>query len=200
VVRVFTFRAELLRSNVRKVIVALLVCCIAGVSVAQVRWDSLRKDGLHDPKNPGIKELQEPGAALSALPPDTAGNMVRWVTAIQSGMIKPRASLKGIPPRTLDQDILLNLRGGMPAVLFPHKRHTDWLDCDNCHEGLFEKQTGKTALSMNQILHGEQCGLCHGAVSFPLTECNRCHSVSRPPKELPPPAEHRAIRAELDKP
>jgi hypothetical protein len=29
------------------------------------------------------------------------------------------------------------------------------------------------------ILSGEKCGLCHGAVSFPLTECKRCHSVDR---------------------
>jgi hypothetical protein len=41
---------------------------------------------------------------------------------------------------------------------------------------------------MNQILHGEQCGLCHGAVSFPLTECNRCHSVSRPARGTLPPS------------
>jgi hypothetical protein len=29
------------------------------------------------------------------------------------------------------------------------------------------------------VLSGEKCGLCHGAVAFPLTECNRCHSVQR---------------------
>ena len=29
------------------------------------------------------------------------------------------------------------------------------------------------------ILAGEKCGLCHGAVAFPLTECLRCHSVQR---------------------
>ena len=32
---------------------------------------------------------------------------------------------------------------------------------------------------MMLILQGEKCGLCHGAVAFPLTECLRCHSVSR---------------------
>jgi hypothetical protein len=31
---------------------------------------------------------------------------------------------------------------------------------------------------MQKILDGEQCGVCHGAVAFPLTECRRCHSVS----------------------
>ena len=151
--------------------------------MAQGNWETLRKDGLHDPKNPGIKELQEPGDALSKLPPDSTGNMVRWIDALQKGYIKPLASLKGAEAKILDQDILLNLKGGMPIVLFPHKKHTEWLACENCHDILFKAQTGSTKLSMFQILHGEQCGVCHGAVSFPLTECNRCHSVQRPETE-----------------
>ena len=165
---------------------AALLC--GGVALAQSEWTPLRKDGIHDPKGPALKEklLQEPGEALSRLPRDTTGNMVRWVEAIQSGAIKPRPSLKpGFKTNILDQDILLDLKGSMPIVLFPHKRHTEWLDCANCHEGVFEKQTGATKLSMFQILAGEQCGICHGAVSFPLTECYRCHSVLRPGQQRP---------------
>ena len=159
--------------------IALIFC--VGTALAQNSWIPLRKDGIHDPKGPAIKQLQEPREALSKLPPDTTGNMVRWVEALQTGAIKPRASLKpGTKVNVLDQDILLNLKGGMPIVLFPHKQHTEWLDCDNCHKGVFEKQTGATKISMLQILAGEQCGICHGAVSFPLTECRRCHSVLRP--------------------
>ena len=179
----FIFPVDLSVRAIGRVVVPLLLSCFACLGFAQGQWDPLRKDNLHDPKNPGIKDLQEPAAALSALPPDTAGNMVSWVTAIQTGAIKPRASLKGATAKILDQDILLSLKGGMPIVLFPHKRHTEWLDCANCHEGLFEMRTGTSPMSMNQILHGEQCGLCHGAVSFPLTECGRCHSVIRPTKD-----------------
>lgn len=146
----------------------------------------MRKDGLHDPHGPGVKQLQEPQEALSKLPPDTTGNMVRWVRAIETGVIKPRPSLKpGVQANILDQDVLLDLRGSMPIVLFPHKRHTEWLDCANCHDSVFKKQTGATQLSMFQILAGEQCGICHGAVSFPLTECDRCHSVIRPGEGTP---------------
>jgi c(7)-type cytochrome triheme protein len=65
----------------------------------------------------------------------------------------------------------------MPAVKFPHRQHTLWLDCSNCHNGLFKDKIGANKFSMVAILNGEQCGLCHGAVAFPLTECNRCHSV-----------------------
>lgn len=159
---------------------AAFLCC-GGVALAQGEWVPLGKDGLHDPKGPAIKLLQEPREALSKLPPDSTGNMVRWVEAIETGVIKPRASLKpGVQANILDQDILLGVKGGMPAILFPHKRHTEWLDCTNCHDGVFAMQAGATKLSMFQILAGEQCGICHGAVSFPLTECFRCHSVVRP--------------------
>ncbi len=164
---------------------AALLCC-SGAALAQGEWAPLREDGLHDPKGPAIKQLQEPREALSRLPPDTAGNQVRWVEAIEKGVIKPRPGLKpGVQAKILDQDILLDLRGGMPSILFPHKRHTEWLDCINCHDGVFATQIGATKLSMFQILAGEQCGICHGAVSFPLTECSRCHSVPRPGQVRP---------------
>ncbi len=149
-------------------------------------WPSLRKDGLHDPKGPGIGQLQEPAAALSRLTPDTTGNMVRWMQALEKGEITPRASLKpSTEVRVYDKDILLNLQGGMPIVRFPHRAHTLWLDCANCHDHLFKAEAGATKFSMLAILQGEQCGVCHGAVSFPLTECLRCHSVARPGQGRP---------------
>lgn len=161
----------------------MALCLFAGgASSAESNiWQPLRKDELHDPKGPGIKLLQEPAEALSKLPPDTAGNMVRWVEAIQKGYIKPRPSLKpGVEAEILDKDVLMNIKGGMPIVLFPHKRHTEWLACVNCHDGVFKMQAGGSNVSMFKILAGEQCGICHGAVSFPLTECGRCHSLLHP--------------------
>lgn len=144
-------------------------------------WESLRKDGIHDPRSPAIKQLQQPGEALSKLAPDNTGNQVRWLEALEKGQINPRDTLRpGTKVRVLDQDILMSLQGGMPIVRFPHRQHTLWLDCANCHDELFKPKTGANDISMNQILEGEQCGVCHGAVAFPLTECNRCHSVPRP--------------------
>ncbi len=158
-------------------------CAVASLA-ASAQWEALRNDGVHDPRGPAIKELQEPGAALSKLTPDNTGNMVRWVQSLEKGEINPRANLN---PNTkiniYDSDVLLNLKGGMPIVRFPHRQHTLWLDCVNCHDGLFKKEPGANKLSMLSILNGEQCGVCHGAVSFPLTECYRCHSVRRPGQE-----------------
>ena len=166
--------------------VACLAACLAAAFAADTfaqdtrRWQPLAKDGVHDPKSPAIGMLQEPRDALAPLAPDTAGNQVRWMEALTSGQIKPRARVESDPPMELrETEIYLNLKGGTPIVRFPHRQHTLWLDCANCHDGLFRKEVGKTGLDMRKMLQGEQCGVCHGAVAFPLTECNRCHNTSR---------------------
>jgi c(7)-type cytochrome triheme protein len=179
---------------VRLLIALLLATCTVaaaqGVRPApqfERKWDSLAKDGVHDPRSPAIGVLQEPGAALSRLPPDTAGNQVRWVDALRDGSINPRSSLRPeAKVRLLETDILMSRYGSLRAVRFPHLEHTLWLDCSNCHEKLFKSQAGANKITMLQILQGEQCGQCHGAVAFPLTECNRCHNTARTsPKPQP---------------
>ena len=144
------------------------------------QWTSLEKDGLHDPENPALKVMQPPGAALRLLPPDSAGNLVNWVKALRDGYINPRTNLyETTQVRVLDSNILMKRTAEMPYVLFPHRAHTEWLDCSNCHEKLFKSQAGTTPVNMLAILQGQYCGQCHGAVSFRLTECRRCHSVPR---------------------
>lgn len=161
---------------------ALVLFLLVGMqgALAERKWLPLDNDDLHDPTNPALKRLMEPRDGLSGLPPDDAGNMVRWPQALEEGFINPRTN---IFPETkvdvLDKDILLDLYGSMNIVLFPHRKHTLWLDCKNCHEHLFKSKTGTSGISMFAILNGEQCGLCHGAVAFPLTKCERCHSVPR---------------------
>jgi c(7)-type cytochrome triheme protein len=145
-----------------------------------IGWAPLAGDGLHDPKGPAIGLLQEPAAALSVLPPDTAGNKVGWMRALDGGFIKPRSTIN--PDLTVNlrtTEVLLKRTGEMPMVRFPHRQHTLWLDCVNCHSGMFEMRAGATKNNMFLILQGEKCGVCHGAVAFPLTECQRCHSVAR---------------------
>lgn len=152
------------------------------VSLAEAQWARMKEDGLHDSRSPAVKEKQEPGDALriiAAKAPDVGiGNQVRWVKALEDGVIQPRSNLwPDTKTRVLDQDIYLDIGGSLAVVRFPHKEHTMWLDCSNCHESLFKSVAGTTGISMLKILEGEQCGVCHGAVAFPLTECGRCHSV-----------------------
>lgn len=158
--------------------VAVLVLFLhAGLCVAS-DWNPLDSDQLHDPDNPALQYLQSPGDALSRLPGDSAGNKVDWIKALENGYIRPRSQLnKNAPVRILETDIILNKTGSIPRVRFPHKQHTQWLDCENCHEKIFKSKAGATPITMGKILEGEYCGVCHGAVAFPLTECNRCHSV-----------------------
>lgn len=177
------------------------------------KWQSLTDDGLHDlnglrnPENPGFQLHQEPWAELSKLPPNkprpiisafgnspglavsTADNKVDWIEAVTSGAIKPRRNLAAgagieVEPPVMDMDILLNPNGSMPPVRFPHRTHTMWLACANCHPAIFIPQKGANPISMHKILEGEQCGICHSAVAFSLTECSRCHSAQRIPAAL----------------
>jgi c(7)-type cytochrome triheme protein len=164
----------------RRAAVLLVLATLVLGAVAAVRWLPLAKDGVHDPASPAIGTLQEPAEALAALPNDTAGNLVRWVRALDEGAISPRAQL--LPSTQVNlrtTEVLLKNTGEMPMVRFPHRQHTAWLDCTNCHDTLFEREAGKTRINMFLILSGEKCGLCHGAVAFPLTECARCHNVYR---------------------
>ncbi|MEW8033899.1 MAG: cytochrome c3 family protein [Candidatus Thiodiazotropha endolucinida] len=142
-------------------------------------WRPITEDGIHDPGNPALSLLQEPAEALSLLPIDSAGNQVRWVRALQEGYIEPRTNIyPDTKIEVLDLDIIMPRTGSAKYVRFPHRAHTEWLDCSNCHDAIFKAKAGATPVTMLQILSGEYCGRCHGAVAFPLTECDRCHSVS----------------------
>lgn len=146
-------------------------------------WRRLVNDGLHDKANPAIGKLREPAASLSKLPgkPEEIGNNVDWVAALRRGLIKPKERLNpgDDPPERRDTDIILRRTAAMPMVRFPHRAHSEWLDCSNCHDDPFEKKAGATRFNMADILDGKYCGRCHGAVAFPPTDCLRCHNVDR---------------------
>jgi c(7)-type cytochrome triheme protein len=153
--------------------------CLLLAASAGADWKPLAVDGVHDADNPALSLLQEPYEALSRLPPDTAGNQVRWVRALEEGYIEPRTHvLPETKIEVLDLDIIMPRTGSAKYVRFPHRAHTEWLDCSNCHDAIFKAEAGATPVTMLMILSGEYCGRCHGAVAFPLTECDRCHSVA----------------------
>ena len=79
----------------------------------------------------------------------------------------------------LDFNIVREVKGSMPDVVYPHKQHTEWLDCSNCHPAIFIPQKGANQISMAAILLGEKCGVCHGKVAFPVSECRLCHSKKK---------------------
>ncbi len=142
------------------------------------------EDGIHDSVNDGTLMLQPPKEAFSALPKSASGNYVDWVKALNSGKIAPRYDRLDpkVEPIVMDLDIVREVKGSMPDVVYPHKQHTEWLDCSNCHPAIFIPQKGANPISMAGILMGEKCGVCHGKVAFPVSQCIRCHSK---PKTAP---------------
>ena len=176
------------RHTVLNLTLFLLATASAGLSADT--WKPLKKDGIHDPSNPAINVLQEPADALSVLQADTAGNMVDWARSLEYGSIEPRGSIDGeYEPELLESTVLMRNTMPMRYVRFPHNTHTRWMSCETCHDSIFVAEIDANPINMGKILRGEYCGVCHGAVAFPLTECDRCHntdsSTVRPDTAVP---------------
>jgi c(7)-type cytochrome triheme protein len=148
------------------------------------------EDGIHDPANDGTHALQPPLAAFASLPKSMAGNRINWVEALNQKKIIPRYDRvdPSAEPIVMDLNIVREVKGSMPDVVYPHKQHTEWLDCSNCHPAIFVPQKGANQISMAAILLGEKCGVCHGKVAFPVSECRTCHSKKKDLARSPAPA------------
>lgn len=137
----------------------------------------LAEDGIHDPQSPAFTLLQEPAEALTNLPVD-ANNRTDWVTTLQNGHVSPRTTVLGNGVmKEVDLDITMKNTASLPHVMFSHRVHTQWLTCSNCHSRIFLPQIGGNFVTMNKIIEGQYCGVCHGSVAFPAQDCDRCHTV-----------------------
>ena len=124
---------------------------------------------------------------ITDLPKDRFG-LIDWADALKSGAVKPIHSLnpeeKDQPP--LDMDVVVFTKSRFqPDVIFPHKIHTMWLTCTNCHPAIFpmNAREANKMMHMTKISAGEFCGRCHNRVAFPLSDCLRCHVK---PRDVPP--------------
>ena len=130
-----------------------------------------------EPRKP-IEKAKSWEEAAKALP--VTDGMVDWVKALSQAAIAPRA---GVDPKAADQPVLpldvelVPAAGDMFKVIFPHKTHTEWLGCPNCHTAIFQMAKGADPITMEKINAGQYCGVCHGKVAFPATACARCHPV-----------------------
>ncbi len=148
------------------------------------------RDGVHDKSNQGTEMLQPPKEAFQGLPTSRFGNYVDWVKAIDKGLLNPRWEKTNpeAEPFVMDMDIVRPVKASVPDVIFPHRQHTEWLACSNCHPAIFVPQAGANQISMSAILLGQKCGVCHGKVSFPVETktCKKCHSKPKPANWKPP--------------
>lgn len=134
---------------------------------------------IEDQPDPTLSpDEEEHPLAFDYLPKAKMG-YVDWVAAIKEGVIKPKDSLdpNAVTMQAISFDVIFKVNvSGLPDVVFPHLPHTLWLDCRNCHPGIFLMQAGANPVTMAKILKGEFCGRCHGIVAFPISDCFRCHS------------------------
>jgi c(7)-type cytochrome triheme protein len=151
------------------------------------------QDGIHDAANDNTHVLQPPLIAYEGLPTTEFGNYVNWVKALNDGLLNPRYDRfdPSVEPLVMDLDIVREVKASVPDVVFPHKPHTQWLHCSNCHPKIFIPQRNANVINMSAILLGQKCGVCHGKVSFPITtkSCKMCHSKPKPDDWKPPKSE-----------
>lgn len=145
------------------------------------RTETLAADGIHDPASPGLQILQEPKDAFKPLPKSAGGNYVNWVESLKKGKIKPLYHHidKKAEAMPMDLKIVMEVKGTMPDVIFPHSEHTELLDCSICHPAIFTPKQGANRMTMAEIMLGQKCGVCHGSVAFPVTECRLCHAQNK---------------------
>lgn len=132
-----------------------------------------------------VKENSKITDVLIGLPDDDFGNKINWGNAIKYRRIHPLESLAGKKADgPLDLDIVIPAEKYYPHpgdVTFPHKMHTEQLDCSTCHPAIFnQKKGGNPDMNMMKIISGQYCGACHGVVAFPLEDCFRCHNIALP--------------------
>ncbi len=139
-----------------------------------------------EPLRPAIESLRVWDEALALLPRSITGGP-DWVKALADGVIEPRAAIdpEVPPPPAFPIDVQMNPDSAF-TVKFPHGAHTVWLQCPNCHPGVFLPKRGANEFTMSDVFAGEYCGKCHGKVAFaPEGNCVRCHTRL----QAPPPVE-----------
>lgn len=116
-------------------------------------------------------------------PKQRFGNGIDWIATEAAGLVKLTDRLDGISSKSkpfvnpVDSTIAPHAYG-MPDIIFSHDKHGVWNGCELCHPEVFPsvKKGVPQAYSMNEIFDGKYCGACHGKVSFPMMDCEHCHS------------------------
>ncbi|GBE07311.1 hypothetical protein BMS3Bbin11_01135 [bacterium BMS3Bbin11] len=139
------------------------------------------KRKLKDKSNVSYQIIQDPTTAMADFPHDDLGNP-DWVKTLRRGLITPRASIHGAGRmEVLDLNIIMKDTRQMAWVKFPHRAHTEWLACSNCHPSPFIKKTGANPITMELNFRGKYCGVCHDKVAFSVYNCDRCHNAEKKP-------------------
>lgn len=139
-----------------------------------------------------IGKAWHPTAMATVLLPKDKYGLVDWAKAAKEDLIKPRAGFTAEEEEDeiiMDMDVVIEAKSDfVNDVVYPHYIHTWWLPCSVCHPAIFIPQKGANNMTMVEISRGKFCGRCHGKVSFPLTDCFRCHVKPKQAKANAPAA------------
>ena len=119
---------------------------------------------------------------VADFPRSRFGNRVDWLEAEEQGLVvlkddlgegskKRRRRRRGPRGFEIEAEVV-----GMPSIIFSHKKHTVWSGCDICHPQIFPIDDSVPVYDMQDIFDGSYCGVCHGKVAFPNTDCRACHT------------------------
>jgi c(7)-type cytochrome triheme protein len=118
----------------------------------------------------------------ATMPRERGGNGINWEKAEEDGLLKLTDYVEGVstrrPPMSNQKDFAIGAKvEGVPEIIFSHKKHTVWNGCELCHPDIFVGvKKGTEKYSMIDLFAGKYCGACHGKVSFPQSDCRRCHT------------------------
>lgn len=78
-------------------------------------------------------------------------------------------------------DVVLNRQAekeGVRPVIYPHWFHRLRFTCNVCHnEKGFKMRAGSNDITMEDIVDGRFCGMCHNnEIAWGPENCDRCHS------------------------
>jgi c(7)-type cytochrome triheme protein len=117
---------------------------------------------------------------VAELPKGRFGNKVDWEAAEITRRITLTDTLPEISVKraalAVPKDYSIEAKiSGLPQIIFSHRKHATWNGCELCHPEVFAVKAGTTKYTMQDIFAARYCGLCHGSVAFPASDCQRCH-------------------------
>ncbi|MDX1775338.1 MAG: cytochrome c3 family protein [Desulfobulbales bacterium] len=113
--------------------------------------------------------------------PRLSGPLIDWEKAEIEGKISPIDYLEGISfkrdPLEAQKDFTIRVKTWRIAdVIFSHKKHVAWNGCEVCHPSIFPStKKGTVKYTMDDIMEGKYCGVCHVPVAFSVWLCRKCH-------------------------
>lgn len=142
-----------------------------------------KKEDCENCHNGDLTRSSKRFGELWKFPQTRYGNRIDWVVALEEGLIKPAYKLSVVPMEQVGFDNTLDLDAEWSMVskaVFPHRKHSAWLDCNDCHPYIFKiKRKFTEGFRMTRNIAREYCGVCHTNVAFPMTDCRRCHPTMK---------------------